>query len=92
MKVKVTRYYEDANGCGSWFGCYVSEVYAIDKENDAFLVFDPGEFNVAGGFEWVCFTDTMKPCRPEEYDWLGEVPERVPAVELVCEDDEDVEG
>lgn len=83
FNVRVTRYLEDKDGISrSYFGFYVSKVYAIDKDADRFLVYDPGDYEIAGGFEWVDYTATMIPL-------TGEVEEgvcRVPVVELVEDD------
>ena len=80
LKVKVHRYYTDDNGWESWQGWFISKVYAIDKRNSRFLVYDNGDYDVLGGFMWVCFTETIPDC--------GNHDERILKVELVEDEEE----
>ena len=64
FRVRVVRYAEDKFGY-SCAGIFESEVYAIDRERDEFLVYDPGEDlgdigGIMEGFKWVNFRETMQ--------------------------------
>lgn len=79
LKVKVHRY-DDSIFSESWNGWFISKVYAIDKENSRFLVYDDGDEDSLGGFMWVCFTETIPEC--------GNHHERILKVELVDDEEE----
>ena len=55
LTVRVLRFYEDDKG-QSMFGYFVSKVYAINECE--FLVYDDGDYDNPGGFEWVNFLET----------------------------------
>lgn len=61
--VKVVRYCECEDGTRIWGGWFISKVFAIrDYE---FLVYDEGDEDIAGGFEWVDFTEMIPDCNSE---------------------------
>ena len=83
LKVKVHRYYTDDNGWESWHGWFFSKVYAIDKRNSRFLVYDDGDEDILGGFMWVDFTETIPDCGNHRH-------ERILKVELVDDEEDDI--
>ena len=73
---------------GGHLGDFESKVYAIDVENDQFLVYDPGEgvTHEGAGFEWVSFLHTWISAKGIEtlgYGQCCEHSDRYPVVELV---------
>ena len=64
FEVHVTRHSKNEDGTESYFGMFVSKVYAIN--GNSFLVYDPGEWDVLARFVWVDFTELMTDINDKE--------------------------